>query len=107
MDEQLKQYEELKSELKKALNDKKKHEDEYDKLTQEIYDKETEYFSNINSNKHPHGNIIKGFDGFSKAHHSHSSHGDNNAHLMNHDRIFSLTSVNFGKQIRPESNDQD
>lgn len=104
MDDKLKEYEKLESELKISLQEKKQQEEEFDRIQQEIYDKETEYLSgnnsssniNIGGNKSTYGgNIIKGFEGFIKTHH----HGhDANHGFTNDDRIFSLSSAIFVKQ---------
>ena len=45
MDDKSKEYEKLKRELKKNIEAKKELEEEFDRLQQEIYDKETEYLS--------------------------------------------------------------
>lgn len=93
-------YEELKKGLKESLQQQRELEDEFDRLQQEIYDKETEYLSNKNNNVTVTGsrttyggNIIKGFDGFHKTH-----HGDAQNHFHNDDRLFSLSSAIFVKQ---------
>ncbi|KOG98663.1 Eaf6p [Saccharomyces eubayanus] len=105
MTDELKQYEALKAELKKSLQDRKQQEDAFDSLQQEIYDKETEYFSHNSNNNHSghggtqtskahySGNVIKGFDTFSKSHHSHADSA-----FSNNDRIFSLSSASYVKQ---------
>ncbi|AET39680.1 Eaf6p Ecym_4658 [Eremothecium cymbalariae DBVPG len=90
MDKQRKEYEELKQRLKQALQDKKKQEQEWDQIQQDIFDKETEYLSGNASSKY--GTIVKGFDGFSK----HTS--QDNHHFQDQDRIFSLSSALFVKQ---------
>lgn len=101
-----KEYENLKNELKKSIAAKNKLEDSFEKLEQEIYEKETEYFSGNNTTSNTGiagnrfsygGNIIKGFDGFSKSHHS-SGHDSHNRGFNNDDRIFSLSSAIFVKQ---------
>mgnify|MGYP003365318386 CR=1 FL=1 len=125
------EYEQLKEALKNALKKRKQYQDEFNKLEQEIYDKETEYFSNVNpqtghntavSLQTVQGNIIKGFDGFSKTLHHHSStnqssHGNAgnntrelsateldplNTGLPNKDRIFSLSDIDFVKQLQQD-----
>ncbi|EDO16591.1 hypothetical protein Kpol_520p12 [Vanderwaltozyma polyspora DSM 70294] len=94
MEEKLKEYEKLKQELKKSLQEKTQLEDEYDKLLQEVYNKETEYLSNSTGSKGTFsGNIVKGFDGFAKPH----GH-DSNGAFHNSDRIFSLSSAIYIKQ---------
>lgn len=96
-----KAYEELKSGLKQSLQQQRELEDEFDRLQQEIYDKETEYLSNKSSSvtvagsRNTYGgNIIKGFDGFYKTHHGHDAQN----HFQNDDRLFSLSSAIFVKQ---------
>lgn len=116
MEDKLEEYKKLKQELKQELQKKRILEDEFDKLQQEIYDKETEYFtsstymtsSNILSftssttgtSSKPlliPGNIIKGFDGFNKP--LHHAHHDYNQVMNNDDRIFSLSSATYIKQV--------
>ncbi|CAI4043941.1 hypothetical protein SKDZ_10G2790 [Saccharomyces kudriavzevii ZP591] len=113
MTDELKKYEALKAELKKSLQDRKQQEDAFDSLQQEIYDKETEYFSyNSNNNHSGHsgthgskshysGNIIKGFDTFSKSHHSYADSAFNN-----NDRIFSLSSASYVRQQHGQSQNE-
>ncbi|CCF59137.1 hypothetical protein KAFR_0G01040 [Kazachstania africana CBS 2517] len=126
MGDQLKEYEGLREKLNKTLLQKKQLEDEFDALQQEIYDKETEYFSNrtiataSGALKHVStpGNIIKGFDGFTKSH-SHHHHGgtasaassslnlnslntNSDFPIENSDRIFSLSSATFIKQLQQQ-----
>lgn len=125
------EYEQLKETLKNALKERRQYQDEFNKLEQEIYDKETEYFSNVNpqtghnstvSLQTVQGNIIRGFDGFSKTLHHHSganqsSHGNAghnskelsateldplNTGLPNKDRIFSLSDIDFVNQLQQE-----
>ncbi|CCD25282.1 Eaf6p NDAI_0E04650 [Naumovozyma dairenensis CBS 421] len=131
MDTKLKEYEDLKEKLKDSLLAKRNLEDEFDRIQQQIYDKETEYLAGSvgapTSNSkgtpsssaaaaasHSIGNIIKGFDGFSKSSHHHHHHhhesnfnsGNNNVSFSNQDRIFSLSSALFVKQQqeRPKYN---
>ncbi|SCW00125.1 LAFE_0B10000g1_1 [Lachancea fermentati] len=90
MDEKRKEYDHLKEQLKKALDEKKEQEQEWDSIQQEIFDKETDYLSGNSSSQY--GTIVKGFDGFGK--HTHDS---SNA-FSDKDRIFSLSSALFVKQ---------
>ncbi|BAO41973.1 chromatin modification-related protein EAF6 [Kluyveromyces marxianus] len=103
MDEQKKEYERLRKKLRDALQEKKQLEAKWDALEQEIYDKETAYLSQKPSSRM--GNILMGFQGFNKnssaqqilSDHSHSSH----AHTLDdNDRIFSLSSALFVKQLQ-------
>lgn len=101
MEDGAKAYEELKNGLKQSLQQQRELEDEFDRLQQEIYDKETEYLSNKSHNVTVAGsrvsyggNIIKGFDGFHKTHHG----GDQQHNFHNDDRLFSLSSAIFVKQ---------
>lgn len=112
MEDKLEEYKKLKEQLKQELQKKRTLEDEFDKIQQEIYDKETEYFTSSTymtssttttasgavSTKPLQipGNIIKGFDGFTKPLH-HASH-DYNQSMDNNDRIFSLSSASYIKQ---------
>ncbi|CAR29795.1 hypothetical protein ZYGR_0AD04790 [Zygosaccharomyces rouxii] len=107
MDDNLKEYEKLKAELKKSIATKNKLEDDFERLEQEIYDTETEYFSGNNTTSNTGiagnrfsygGNIIKGFDGFNKSHHHSAGHDSHNRGFSNDDRIFSLSSAIFVKQ---------
>lgn len=115
MEEKLEEYKKLKEQLKQSLQEKRILEDQYDKIQQEIYDKETEYFTSSTymtssttttvsgqvSTKPLQipGNIVKGFDGFTKPlHHANNNHHDLNQIMDNDDRIFSLSSVNYIKQ---------
>lgn len=108
MEDDPKAYEKLKDELKQSLQEQRELEDEFDRLQQEIYDKETEYFGGKNTasismgfgKASCGGNIIKGFDAFNKSHHGHGH--DSNGHFTNDDRLFSLSSALFVKQLRQE-----
>ncbi|SMN21318.1 similar to Saccharomyces cerevisiae YJR082C EAF6 Subunit of the NuA4 acetyltransferase complex that acetylates histone H4 and NuA3 acetyltransferase complex that acetylates histone H3 [Maudiozyma saulgeensis] len=135
MEEDLKEYEQLKQKLKSALKDRKQYQDDIVSLEQQIYDKETEYFSNVspetghqlsNSLLTTQGNIIKGFDGFSKTSHHQTSHSSSsninniynssnsngngatvvvdplNTGLPNKDRIFSLSDSEFVNQLKQD-----
>lgn len=113
MDEKLKEYEKLKTDLKKSLAEKNRLEDEFERLEEEIYEKETEYFAGNNltsntgiaGNKSSYGgNIIKGFDGFNKSHHHSSAHDAHSRGFSNEDRIFSLSSAVFVKQQQQMDN---
>lgn len=84
------EYERLKQQLKQALQERKHQEQEWNRIQQEISNKETEYLSGNLSSKY--GTIIKGFDGFGK----HASH--DNHHFQDRDRVFSLSSAMFVKQ---------
>lgn len=95
MDDKQKEYKKLKEQLKQALQQRRQQEQEWDRLQQEIFDKETEYLSGNSSSQL--GNIVSGFDGFAK---HHGNHHDNNGSFSDHDRIFSLSSALFVKQQR-------
>lgn len=109
MEDESKLYSKLKDDLKKSLQEQRELEDEFDRLQQEIYDKETEYFAGktttnvaMGFGKTSYGgNIIKGFDAFNKSHHGHG-HDSNSNHFTNDDRLFSLSSAVFVKQLRQE-----
>lgn len=112
MEDKLEEYKKLKEQLKQELQKKRVLEDEFDKIQQEIYDKETEYFTSSTymtssttttasgavSTKPLQipGNIIKGFDGFTKP--LHHAHHDYSQVMDNQDRIFSLSSASYIKQ---------
>lgn len=102
------QYDAIKKELQETLAKQKQYEQDLSKLEQEIYDKETQYFNSntyitTQSTKPLHipGNIIKGFDGFNRSQHYSNDHKDN---LNANDRIFSLSSANYIKQIENTQN---
>lgn len=84
------QYQQLKQELKQLIDDRKKQEDQLDRLQQEIYDKETEYFDLGSANSKSYHNILRGFDGMAR----NSGSANNNSG----DRIFSLSSAAYMKQ---------
>lgn len=86
------QYEQLKQELKRLIEDRKKQEDRLDQLQQEIYDKETEYFDLGSANSKSYHNILRGFDGMSR--------NVGNSNNNTGDRIFSLSSASYMKQER-------
>ncbi|CAG99320.1 Eaf6p [Kluyveromyces lactis] len=102
MDEQKKEYEKLKKKLRDALVQKKQLEAKWNSLEQEVYDKETEYLSQKPSSRM--GNILLGFQGFNKSSSaqqilSDHSHSSNAQPLDDNDRIFSLSSYLFAKQL--------
>lgn len=88
-------YEELKDALKAALQQRDADEAKLAALQQEIYDRETAYFSKpstatttsaaTGARIQHSGNIVKGFDGFSK------THAETPAQFTDADRIFSLS----------------
>ncbi|CDO94374.1 unnamed protein product [Kluyveromyces dobzhanskii CBS 2104] len=109
MDEQKKEYEKLKKELRDALAQKKQLESNWSALEQAVYDQETEYLSRKPSSKM--GNILMGFQGFNKSSSaqqilSDHSHSSNAQPLDDNDRIFSLSSYLFAKQLA-DSNHQE
>lgn len=100
MDKQLEQYEELKQKLKEALQERKIQEENWDKIQQEIFDKETEYWTDTQSSKF--GNIIKGFESFGK-----TNNINNAPPIDNENRIFSLSSALFVRQIQDLKNNDE
>ncbi|CCH62745.1 hypothetical protein TBLA_0I00860 [Henningerozyma blattae CBS 6284] len=107
-------YEQLKKSLRQSLTMKKQLQDDLDRLQQQIYDSETLYLNNSTSNTSTngishnyYGNIVKGFEHFTKSH-GHGHHGSNangnNANgvdlaFNDNDRIFSLSSASYVKQL--------
>lgn len=88
------EYQSVKQELKALLADRKELEDKLDKLQQDIYDKESEYFDVDGGSKSYH-NILRGFDGMSRTQ-------SNNSNMTNNDRIFSLSSASYVKQVQDQ-----
>lgn len=111
--QQQQEYAALKEHLKQALADRKQLGDDLNRLQQQVYDKETEYFSQVTPEgllitgaPVSQGNIIRGFDGFAKnAHHQNTHHGAPQhddplgTGLPNKDRVFSLSDMEFVKQM--------
>lgn len=85
-------YTQLKNELTKKIVKKQEIEAQLLALEESIYDKENDYF-----NESTYGNIVKGFDNFSKS----SSGGSNKRKIMytDDDHIFSMSSATFVKTL--------
>ena len=104
MEDELTEYKELRAHLEEALEKKKRLDHEYNALQQEIYDKETEYFAPIPVSTasgtvkyvRPPGNIIKGFDGFSKSHHYYGHHRYH--HYSNDNNNSNNNNISSGQQ---------
>lgn len=60
------EYDQLKAKVKHSIEEKAKLESELERINQLIFDKETEYFGRSSGAMNQYGNIIYGFDGFSK-----------------------------------------
>ncbi|KAL6950162.1 hypothetical protein ACO0QE_000838 [Hanseniaspora vineae] len=60
------EYDQLKAKVKNSLEEKAKLEAKLEEINQLIFDKETEYFGRSSGAMNQYGNIIYGFDGFSK-----------------------------------------
>lgn len=86
------QYTQLKNELTKQILKKQELDAQLLALEESIYDKENDYF-----NESTYGNIVKGFDNFSKS----SSGGSNKRKMVytDDDHIFSLSSSTFVKTL--------
>lgn len=110
------EYESLKEHLKQALAERKQLGDDLNRLQQQVYDKETEYFSQVTpegllvtGGPVSQGNVIRGFDGFSKSAHHQTAHpgvaqpdDPLGTGLPNKDRVFSLSDMEFVKQMLNE-----
>lgn len=91
----IEQYTNLKNQLTQQILQKQELDNKLNKLESEIYDKENEYF-----NESTFGNIVKGFENFSKT----SGGGLNGSNkkkitYTDDDHIFSLSSNNFVKTL--------
>lgn len=86
------QYTKLKNDLTRLILKKKEIDAKLAELEETIYEKETDYF-----NESTYGNIVKGFDNFSKG----SSGGNNKRKLVitDEDHIFSMSSATFVKTL--------
>ncbi|CAN3355256.1 chromatin modification-related protein Eaf6p [Diutina catenulata] len=84
-------YTKLKDDLVKEILKKQELEKKLSDLEDQIYDKENDYF-----NESVYGNIIKGFDNFSKAS---GSTAKKRLQYSEDDHIFSLSSTNYLKQM--------
>ena len=84
-------YGKLKDDLVKDILKKQELEKKLQELEDSIYEKENDYF-----NESVYGNIIKGFENFSKA-----SGSTNKKRLQytDYDHIFSMSSTNYIKQL--------
>lgn len=102
----MEQYNTAKQQLKESLQERDKLQKQLDSIQQDIYDKETNYLANTddlgnttnnnnNSVNNYYGNIVKGFEHFSR-----TGHGSNNELNFNDlDRIFSLSSSTYSQQL--------
>lgn len=86
------QYTKLKNDLTQLILKKKEIDAKLAELEESIYEKETDYF-----NESTYGNIVKGFDNFSKG----SSGGSNKRKLVitDEDHILSMSSATFVKTL--------
>lgn len=84
-------YGKLKDDLVKDILKKQELEKKLQELEDSIYEKENDYF-----NESVYGNIIKGFENFSKA--SGSTH-KKRLQYTDDDHIFSMSSTNYIKQL--------
>lgn len=86
----MKEYNEVKQQLVKEINKKAELQEKLQKLEDEIYHKENEYFA-----ESIYGNIIKGFENFSK----NSNQNKRKITYNEDDHIFSLSSQAFVKDM--------
>lgn len=89
-------YNKLKDDLIKKIIEKNELLNKLSELENSIYEKEYNYF-----NDSYYGNIIKGFDNFSKT--SNSSNNKKKLPFYDQDHIFSLSSYNFIKTLKKNS----
>ncbi|GME75759.1 unnamed protein product [Ambrosiozyma monospora] len=89
------EYEKLKKQLKAAINRKKDLDQQLAKLEEDIFNKETKYLSEGAA----HGNIIKGFENFTK-NSSSSSARNKKIQFTDEDRIFSLSSSTYVRHLK-------
>ncbi len=94
------EYEKLKKKLKESLGKKKDLEKTLTKLEEDIFNKETKYLSDgIN-----HGNIIKGFENFTKNVSNSSTGRTKKIQFTDEDRIFSLSSATYVRHLKKINN---
>lgn len=94
------EYETLKKKLRESVTRRNQLEDEIAKKEEEIYSKETQYLADGTM----HGNIIKGFENFSKTGSSSSSSSrSKRIQFGDEDRIFSLSSSTYVMHLRRQS----
>lgn len=86
------QYTNLKNELTKQILKKRELDAKLSDLEDLIYDKENDYFA-----ESTYGNIVKGFDNFSK--NSGGSSNKKRIQYTDEDHIFSLSSANYVKTL--------
>ncbi|CAH2351398.1 chromatin modification-related protein Eaf6p [[Candida] railenensis] len=86
------QYDAVKAKLTQQILRKQELDAKLSKLEDKIYEKENEYFA-----ESAHGNIVKGFDNFTKAN-TGGSHKKRIAYTDD-DHIFSLSSASFVKSF--------
>ncbi|KAH3668191.1 hypothetical protein OGAPHI_001945 [Ogataea philodendri] len=89
-------YDRLKKKLKDALNRKKEIDRQVTRLEEDIFNKETAYLSEGAQ----HGNIIKGFENFTKTTTSTSSSRGKKIQFTDEDRIFSLSSATYVRHLK-------
>ncbi|ODV85397.1 hypothetical protein CANARDRAFT_22930 [[Candida] arabinofermentans NRRL YB-2248] len=90
------EYDKLKKKLKESLAKKKELDKKLTKLEEDIFNKETKYLSDgIN-----HGNIIKGFENFTKNVSGTSASRTKKIQFTDEDRIFSLSSATYVRHLK-------
>ncbi|VEU20248.1 DEKNAAC101135 [Brettanomyces naardenensis] len=89
------EYDALKKKLKESIAKRNNLDDELTKIEENIFSKETQYLADGTT----HGNIIKGFENFSKTNSS-SSTRVKKIQFTDEDRIFSLSSSTYVTQLR-------
>lgn len=86
------EYEKLKKQLHQQIINKRNLDKELTQLEEDIFNKETQYFGNST-----YGNIIKGFDNFTKGS---SSSNRKKIQFSDDDRIFSLSSSTYVRHLK-------
>ncbi|ODQ78305.1 hypothetical protein BABINDRAFT_162952 [Babjeviella inositovora NRRL Y-12698] len=92
---QLPEYEKLKQKLHDTILKKHEIDKELAQFEEEIYTKESEYFSEC-----LYGNIIKGFENFHKSNPANVSTFKRKFQFTDDDRIFSLSSASYIKHLK-------
>lgn len=92
------EYEKLKKQLHQQIINKRNLDKELTTLEEDIFNKETTYFENST-----YGNIIKGFENFTK--NSSSSSNRKKVSYTDDDRIFSLSSSTYVRHLKKMNED--
>ncbi|CDK27076.1 unnamed protein product [Kuraishia capsulata CBS 1993] len=91
------EYEKLKKKLHQRIQDKRNLDKQLTQLEEEIFNKETLYLSEAT-----YGNIIKGFDNFTKS--ASAQQAKKKMVFGDEDRIFSLSSSTYVRHLKKVNN---